>query len=37
MGFVTFTNIVGVSDLGGTLTWFRPAITGAEAYPIGLP
>ena len=34
-GLVTFTNIVGVSDLGGTLTWFKPAIPAAKLYPNG--
>ena len=27
-GWVTFTNIVGVSDLGGTLSWFKPPVPG---------
>lgn len=34
-GLVTFTNIVGVSDLGGTLAWFKPAIPGSKLYPNG--
>ena len=34
-GLVTFTNIVGVSDLGGTLTWFKPAVPAAKLYPNG--
>jgi hypothetical protein len=34
-GSVAFTNIVGVSDLGGTLTWFKPAIPGSKLYPNG--
>lgn len=34
-GLVTFTNSVGVSDLGGTLTWFKPAIPGSKLYPNG--
>ena len=32
-GWVTFTNIVGVSDLGGTLSWFKPPTPGARFYP----
>jgi hypothetical protein len=32
-GWITFTNIVGVSDLNGTLTWTKP--TGAKIYPNG--
>ncbi len=35
VGFVTFTNIVGLSDLGGTLTWFKPVISGSKLYPNG--
>ena len=35
VGFVTFTNIVGISDLGGTLTWFKPASPGSKLYPNG--
>ncbi len=31
-GFVTFTNIVGVSDLGGTLTWFKPGNRGRQTF-----
>ena len=34
-GLVAFTNIVGVSDLSGTLTWFKPAIPTAKLYPNG--
>ena len=34
-GLVTFTNIVGISDLGGTLTWFKPAVPTAKLYPTG--
>jgi hypothetical protein len=34
-GLVAFTNIVGVSDLGGALTWFKPAIPAAKLYPNG--
>jgi hypothetical protein len=35
VGFVTFTNIVGISDLGGTLTWFKPVSPGSKLYPNG--
>src|SRR5579859_1104401 len=31
-GWVTFTNIVGVSDLGGTLTWSKPAGARAKLF-----
>ena len=34
-GWVTFTNIVGVSDLSGTLTWAKPAQSTAKLYPNG--
>jgi hypothetical protein len=34
-GLVTFTNIVGVSDLGGTLTWFKPALAGSKLFANG--
>jgi len=34
-GWVTFTNIVGVSDLGGTLSWFKPPVPAAKFYPNG--
>ncbi len=34
-GLVTFTNIVGVSDLGGALTWFKPAVPASKLYPNG--
>ena len=34
-GWVTFTNIVGVSDLGGTLSWFKPPTPRAKFYPNG--
>ncbi len=34
-GSVAFTNIVGVSDLGGILTWFKPAVPGSKLYPNG--
>jgi hypothetical protein len=34
-GLVAFTNIVGVSDLGGTLTWFKLASPAAKLYPNG--
>ncbi len=34
-GFVTFTNVVGVSDLSGTLTWSKPAILSSKFYPNG--
>jgi hypothetical protein len=32
---VTFTNIVGVSDLGGALSWFKPSMPTARLYPNG--
>ena len=35
VGFVTFTNIVGISDLGGTLTWLKPPSATAKLYPNG--
>ena len=35
VGFVTFTNIVGVSDLDGTLTWFKPVVPSSKLYPNG--
>ena len=34
-GWVTFTNVVGVSDLGGTLSWFKPPVPAAKFYPNG--
>ena len=34
-GMVTFTNVTSVSDLGGTLTWFKPAVPSAKLYPNG--
>ena len=34
-GFVAFTNLVGVSDLGGTLTWLKPATATSKIYPHG--
>ena len=35
LGWVTFTNVVGVSDLGGTLNWFKLPTLGAKFYPNG--
>ena len=35
VGAVTFTNIVGVSDLSGALTWFKPVIPTSKLYPDG--
>jgi hypothetical protein len=34
-GLVTFTNVVGVGDLGGTLTWFKPVLAGSKLFPNG--
>jgi hypothetical protein len=34
-GWVAFTNIVGVSDLNGTLTWTKPAQAKAKLYRNG--
>lgn len=34
-GWVTFTNTVGVSDLGGTLSWSKPAGAPGKTYPNG--
>jgi hypothetical protein len=34
-GWVTFTNLVGVSDLGGALSWFKAPTPGAKFYPSG--
>jgi hypothetical protein len=34
-GWVTFTNVVGVSDLSGTLSWFKPPTPTARLYPDG--
>jgi hypothetical protein len=34
-GWVTFTNIVGVSDLDGTLTWAKPSQRPGKFYPAG--
>jgi hypothetical protein len=34
-GWLTFTNIVGVSDLCGTLTWAKPAQSNAKLYRNG--
>jgi hypothetical protein len=35
VGWVTFTNIVGVSDLNGALTWFKPPVSNSRFYPNG--
>ena len=34
-GWVTVTNIVGVSDLSGTLNWIKPASPTAKYFPDG--
>jgi hypothetical protein len=34
-GWVAFTNIVGVSDLDGTLTWAKPSQLPGKFYPAG--
>lgn len=34
-GWLTFTNVVGVSDLNGTLTWTKPAQSNARFYRNG--
>ena len=34
-GWVSFTNVVGVSDLSGTLNWVKPPTPTAKFYPNG--
>ncbi|MGD0651488.1 MAG: S8 family serine peptidase [Verrucomicrobiia bacterium] len=34
-GWVTFTNVVGVSDLGGMLSWFKQPVPAGKFYPNG--
>jgi hypothetical protein len=34
-GWVTFTNMVGVSDLNGALSWSKPPVSNSRFYPNG--
>jgi hypothetical protein len=35
LGWIQFTNVVGVSDLEGTVYWFKPVTPGHLYYPAG--